>query len=129
MIRSLLAVLLAGLWISTSEFLRNEVLLKQRWIDHFAGIGLVFPSEPLNDALWGAWSFVLAAVIVVLVRRTSLAVTVGVVWVLAFPLMWLVTWNLLVMPSGLLAVAVPWSLLEVGGAGWIARRVTRADGD
>jgi len=36
-----------------SEFVRNELLLKNIWIDGFKYIGLSFPSEAINGVTWG----------------------------------------------------------------------------
>jgi hypothetical protein len=121
----LLAVLAAGLWVGASEFLRNEVLFKQSWLDKYAALNLTFPSTPINNALWALWGFVLAGCIVFLARKLTVVETTLIAWVFAFPMMWLVLWNLNVLPQGLLLYAVPWSLFEVAGAVLIVRLITR----
>jgi hypothetical protein len=123
--RFLLATLSAGLWIGANEFLRNELLFKSAWIEKYRSLGLRFPSSPVNNALWAVWGFLLAAVIVHLVRRRKLAETILIAWTLAFALMWIVIGNLGVLPFALLPVAVPWALFEVAGAAFIAARITR----
>jgi len=40
----ILPVLLATIWISISEFVRNELLLKSLWTNHYKELGLTFPS-------------------------------------------------------------------------------------
>ncbi len=40
-----LPILLAGTWISLSEFARNEFLLKLYWTGHFENLRLIFPAE------------------------------------------------------------------------------------
>ena len=50
-------VLLAMIWISIHEFVRNQVVLTQHWTDHYASMGLVFPADPVNGAVWGVWGF------------------------------------------------------------------------
>lgn len=121
--KSLYAILLAGLWINASEFFRNEVLVKSLWTAHFQSLGLTFPSAPLNGALWMLWGFVFAMVVLAISRRASLLQTTFVLWLIAFPLMWLVLWNLSVLPVGILPYAVPLSLLEVLVATLICRKV------
>jgi hypothetical protein len=121
--RSTVATVVAGMWIGASEFLRNELLFKGYWTDHYAGLGLAFPSEMVNNALWGVWSFLLAGCVVFLARRLKSFETLAVVWVMAFAMMWVVTGNLAVLPLGLLIFAVPWSLAETAVALWIARRL------
>jgi hypothetical protein len=45
--KTVLPILLATIWISISEFLRNEILFKSYWIQHYQKLGLVFPSDPI----------------------------------------------------------------------------------
>jgi hypothetical protein len=123
---SLLAVLAAGLWINVSEFLRNEAWLKPIWAEHYSAMGLVFPSAPVNGAVWGVWGFIFAAVIFALLRRFSLAETIALAWVAGFVLMWLVVGNMGVLPFAILWAAVPLSLVEVAVAAWIIRRLAPA---
>ena len=40
--KTILPILLATIWISVSEFLRNELLFKSYWIEHYKNLGLVF---------------------------------------------------------------------------------------
>lgn len=58
-VKSFGAVLGAAVWISLSEFVRNEFLVKSYWIEHYSAMGQVFPSAPVNGALWGVWSLLL----------------------------------------------------------------------
>lgn len=121
--RTLPATLAAGAWINLSEFLRNEVLFKSRWVDHYDRLGLVFPSTALTNVLWVVWGFLAAALVVRIAARFSFTEAVLIGWGFTFALMWLVIGNLAVLPHELLPVAVPWSVVEVVGAVWIARRL------
>jgi hypothetical protein len=114
------------LWISISEFVRNEILLKSFWLEHYQSLGLVFPSEPVNGAIWGVWSLALATSIYIISRRFSLWPAIFITWFMAFVLMWLVIGNMDVLPLGLLWVALPLSILEVTVAAIIIRAL--ADG-
>jgi hypothetical protein len=105
-------VLAATIWISVSEFVRNEYLLKSFWTDHYTGMGLVFPSEPINGAIWGLWSFLFAVAVFIISKKFSFIQTALLSWFTGFVLMWVVTGNLGVLPYGLLLLAVPLSLLE-----------------
>ncbi|MEZ4898546.1 MAG: hypothetical protein R2806_17030 [Saprospiraceae bacterium] len=118
----LLPVLLATLWISLSEFVRNEYLLKSYWTSHYSQLGLTFPSAPVNGAIWGVWSLVFALVIFVLARKFSQWETTLLAWVIGFVMMWLVIGNLAVLPFGILPAAIPLSLLEAFLATWIVRQ-------
>ncbi|RHX87369.1 hypothetical protein [Leptospira stimsonii] len=109
----ILPVLAAALWIVTSEFFRNEILFKSYWVLHYESKGLRFPSEPINGAVWVLWSLFLAEVLYILSRKFTLTQTFLIGWFVGFVLMWIVVWNLGMLPLSLLVYAVPLSLLEV----------------
>jgi len=117
--KAILPVLAAAVWISISEFVRNEYLFKAYWISHYEELGLTFPSEPVNGAVWGIWSLLFAIIIYVLLQKFPFWQTVLLAWLIGFILMWLVVANLSVLPFGLLYFAVPLSALEVIVAAWI----------
>jgi predicted neutral ceramidase superfamily lipid hydrolase len=110
--RNIIAIILTGIWVNASEFFRNEVLLKTYWINHYRSLGMTFPSEPLNGMIWVVWGFLFAIAIYVISRKFNLIQTTLISWFMAFVLMWVVTWNLNVLPSAILIYAVPLSLLE-----------------
>lgn len=110
--KSILPIFLVTIWISISEFLRNELLFKSYWIEHYEKLGLVFPSEPINGAMWGLWSLLFAIAIFIISKKFSLIQTSLLSWFVGFVLMWVVIGNLGVLPGGLLYIAVPLSLLE-----------------
>ena len=117
--------LATGAWIGASEFLRNELLFKGLWIAKYDSLGLVFPSAMVNNAIWGLWSLLFAALILFLSRRLKFLETVLVAWVSAFVLMWLTIFNLNVLPLALLIPAVPLSLIEVLVASLICHKTER----
>ncbi len=117
------AVLAATLWISASEFFRNNVLLLHLWVDHYRHLGLTFPSRPVNGALWGLWSLLFAIAVFVISRRFNLLQTTLLGWLVAFPMMWVVIGNLSVLPTAILWAAVPLSLLETFVAAVIVGKV------
>ncbi|HQN64526.1 MAG TPA: hypothetical protein PLR90_06145 [Methylophilus sp.] len=121
--KNFLAILISGIWVNVSEFLRNELLFKSYWTGHYQSLGLTFPSRPINGALWGVWGFVFAWMIFMLSRRFSLLNTVIIGWVMGFVLMWITLWNLSVLPTGLLVYAVPLSLLEVAVGAYLCKRL------
>lgn len=110
--RNILTVFIAGMWINASEFIRNQVLFNNIWVEHFRSLGMIFPSAPLNAFAWVIWGFVFAALLYVISRKFTLIETTLLGWVAAFLMMWLVTWNLNVLPLSILIYAVPLSLLE-----------------
>ena len=123
--KTVLPILLSTIWISLSEFARNELIFKSYWTDHYEKLGLVFPSEPINGAVWGIWSMCFAIAIFIIAKKFSLIQTTLLSWFVGFVLMWIVTWNMGVFPIGLLLFAVPLSLLETIVAGLIIKRLTR----
>lgn len=117
--KTALPVVAATVWISLSEFIRNEFIFKSYWVDHYSSLGLTFPSDPINGALWGVWSLCFAVAIFVIAKKFSLVQAFLLSWFIGFVLMWLVVGNLGVLPLGLLLFAVPLSLVEAFLATWI----------
>ncbi len=122
--KTILPIFLATIWISLSEFIRNEFLLKSYWHDHYKKLGLVFPSEPINGALWGLWSLLFAIAIYIISKKYSLIQTSLLSWLVGFVLMWAVIINLGVLPYGLLIFAIPLSLLESFIAAYIIKKIS-----
>jgi hypothetical protein len=109
---TILPVLLAAIWISISEFVRNEYIMKSFWVNHFQILGMTFPSGPLNGAVWGIWSLMFAAAVFILSKKFSLWQTTFLSWLMGFVMMWVVIGNLGILPFGLLWFGVPLSILE-----------------
>jgi hypothetical protein len=127
---SIVAIVLSGAWIGASEFLRNEVLFKFMWLDHYAELGVIFPSQMINNAVWGIWSFLLAGMLVFLWRQNfGFWKTALVSWIMAFVLMWLTIGNLGVLPFALLFPAIPLSMVEIVVALWIISRISVRPGE
>lgn len=124
--RSILTIVLAGFWVNASEFFRNQILLNAKWVEHFQSLGMVFPAAPLNAAVWVVWGFVFAATIYIISRKFTLAEATLLSWTLAFVMMWLVTWNLNVLPLSILPYAVPLSLLESFIGVYICKKMSPA---
>jgi hypothetical protein len=110
--RTIFPILLATIWISLSEFVRNEFFVKSFWARHYHELGLVFPSKPVNGALWGIWSLLFAVAVFILAKKFNVIQTTFLSWFLAFVMMWVVIGNLGVLPYGLLVCAIPLSILE-----------------
>jgi hypothetical protein len=86
-------------------------------------MGLKFPSEPINGAVWGVWSMLFAIAIYILSRRFNLIQTTFLSWFMAFLMMWVVVGNMDVLPFKILYWAVPLSLLEAFIASLIIKRL------
>ena len=122
--RNIITVILTGIWVNASEYFRNEVILKKYWIDHYQSLGMIFPSEPLNGMIWVAWGFLLAIAIYIISKKFNLIQTTLISWFMAFVLMWVVTWNLNVLPIAFLIYAVTLSLLEAFVASYICIKMS-----
>ena len=121
---TVLPVLLATIWISLSEFVRNEFLLKSFWTEHYKSLGLDFPSAPVNGAVWGIWSLFFAVSIYIVSKKFSLLHTFILSWFTGFVLMWLVIGNMGVLPYSMLYFALPLSLLEAFIASLIIKKLS-----
>ena len=120
---TILPVFLATIWISLSEFVRNEFILKSFWIEHYQHLGLTFPSEPVNGAVWGIWSLLFALTIFIISKKFNLVQSTYISWLVGFVLMWVSLGNLGVLPYGLLWYAVPLSIFESFVATLIIKKV------
>lgn len=121
----MLAVVLAGVWVGLCEFVRNQLLLVSQWQSHYRGLGLEFPSRAVNGIMWMVWSFLMAGATFAVSRRFGIWQTMLIAWILGYLMMWVVIWNLLVLPVGILPVAVPFSLVEAFGAAFICRKLAK----
>lgn len=111
-LKDILPIFITGLWINTSETIRWIFLVEAYWIDHYQLLGLTLPSEPINMIVWMVWGFLYAALIFILAKKFTMIQTMLLSWSAAFLLMWIVVWNVGVLPTDMLMVNVPLSLLE-----------------
>ena len=118
-LKSAAAILIATIWISISEFVRNSILLHNFWTEHYKTLGLTFPEQPINGAVWGIWSLCFAIAIYIFGKKYSLVQTTFLSWFVGFVFMWLVIGNLGVLPFGILLYAIPLSILEAFVATYI----------
>lgn len=121
--KTILPIMIATIWISISEFVRNEFLLKSYWTEHYESMGLNFPSEPINGAIWGIWSLCFAICIYIFSKKFTLLQTTFISWFVAFVFMWIVIGNLNVLPLSILPFAIPLSILEAFLASLIVKKV------
>ncbi len=122
--KTILPILVTTIWISISEFVRNQILVNDIWVNHYKNLGLTFPSEPINGAVWGLWSLCFAIAIFIFAKKFSMVETTLFSWFIGFVLMWLVIGNLNVLPFRILYLAVPLSLLESFVATFIIKKLS-----
>ncbi len=123
----ILAIFISGLWMNLSEFIRNELVIKNIWVDGFNEIGLTFPSAPINGATWGIWAFIFVGALSMLCKKFSVIESTLIAWVIGFVLLWIAMWNMGVLPKHLLYWAIPWSFLEVYIAALICTKLLNRD--
>jgi hypothetical protein len=122
--KTVLPIILATVWISISEFVRNEFIVKSYWTGHYEKLGLIFPAEPANGAVWGLWSLLFAIAIFIISKKFTLIQTAFLSWFVGFVLMWVVIGNMGVLPPGILFFAVPLSLIEAFVASFIIKKLS-----
>jgi len=123
--KTVLPVVVAGIWVGLCEFVRNQLVLVSWWQNHYRGMDLEFPSKPVNGMMWMVWSFLMAGTTFAISRRFSLWQTALIAWVMGFVMMWVVIGNLSVLPLGILPIAVPFSFVEALGAAFICRKLAQ----
>jgi hypothetical protein len=110
--KTVMPILLATMWISISEFVRNTFILNSYWTEHYKDLGLTFPELPINGAVWGIWSLCYAIAIFIFSKKYTLLQTTFLSWFVGFVFMWLVIGNLGVLPFAILPYAIPLSFIE-----------------
>lgn len=120
--KTILPIFLTGLWINISETVRWEFLIKAYWIEHYQNLNLVLPQEPINGITWMIWGFCFATVIFILSKKFNLLQTTLLSWFVTFVLLWIVLWNLAMLPVAILWFVVPLSLFEAFVAVWICKK-------
>jgi hypothetical protein len=123
--RTILTVTIATIWISISEFVRNTFLLNNYWTAHYQKLGMIFPEQPVNGAVWRIWSLCFAITIYILSKKYTLLQTTFLSWFVGFVFMWLVIGNLGVLPFGILIYSIPLSLLESFLASFIIFKLSK----
>lgn len=127
MLKKTTPIIFSGIWITLSEFIRNELLFKSYWTEHYQSLNLTFETKPINGILWMVWSFLLAFFLSKMLKKFSKLEAIGLTWLVAFVMMWITIFNLQVLPLSLLIFAIPLSLLEVFIAGEILLRPQKTD--
>ena len=120
--KTLLPILLTGIWINISETIRWLFFAESYWIEHYQQLGIVFPTDPARGLIWMVWGFMFATTIFILSRKFNIIQTTFLSWFVAFVMLWIVLGNINILPVGMLWVVVPLSLLEAYVATLICKR-------
>ena len=108
----ILPILITGIWINISETVRWMFFVESYWLEKYQILNLTFPNETINMIAWMLWGFFHATVIFILSKRYNLLQTTVLSWFVAFVMMWVIVWNIGVLPTGMLWFNIPLSLLE-----------------
>jgi len=108
----ILPILIIGIWINISETIRWIFLVEPYWIEQYQKLNITFPDEPVNMIVWMIWGFCFATAMYILSKKFNLFQTTIFSWFGAFVMMWLIVWNVGVLPTGMLWFNIPLSLLE-----------------
>lgn len=108
----IIPILITGIWINISETVRWMFLVESYWLEKYQNLNLIFPDETINMIAWMIWGFFYATVIFILSRRYNLLQTTFLSWFVAFVMMWVILWNVGVLPTGMLWFNIPLSLFE-----------------
>lgn len=110
--KTILPILITGIWINVSETIRWELLIKAYWLEQYETLGLVFPNSMVNIFVWMIWGFFFAITIFVLSTKFNLLQVTLFSWFVAFIMMWVIVWNVGILPTSMLWFNLPLSLFE-----------------
>ena len=113
--------------MNLSETLRWELFIKAYWEEYYVTRGLIFPGELVNGLVWLTWGFLIALVIFLLSRKFSLIQTTLISWLALFVTLWIVLWNIEILPVKILPYVIPLSFLEVLIGTWICKKISSID--
>ncbi|MFT3738667.1 MAG: hypothetical protein QM786_07895 [Breznakibacter sp.] len=106
-----------------------RVFKKRSFVEiHYGKLGLLFPAQSINGAVWGIWSLCFSVAIVVAAKKYTLLQTTLIAWLIGFVMVWLALWDLNVLPLTILPIAVPLSFLETFMASFIVRKLLKHEG-
>ena len=105
--KTILPIILIGFWINISITIGWILILEGHWIEKFQSINLVFPTGLTNNIVWMIWGFMLATIIFIFSKKFSLWHTTFLAWFVAFIMMWVIVWNVGVLPTGMLLFNIP----------------------
>ncbi|MFC2088533.1 hypothetical protein ACFLSX_02950 [Calditrichota bacterium] len=116
-------ILLTGFWINISETLRWVFFVEPYWIEYYQNLNLTFPTGMTNNIIWMIWGFCFATAIFIFSKKFTLFQTTILSWFLAFAMLWLVLWNINILPVGFLWFVIPLSLFEAFVGSWICKKL------
>ncbi len=108
--KTILPILLTGIWINISITIGWILILKSYWIEKYQSLNLVFPIGITNNIVWMIWGFMLATIVFILSKKFTVLQTTFLAWFVAFIMLWVIIWNVGILPTGMLLFNIPNSL-------------------
>ena len=109
---TILPILLTGIWLNISGTIRWIYLIEPYWHEKYIYLNLEFPAEPINNIIWMIWGLMFAIVIFILSKKFSLIQTTLLSWFMVYVMMWIVVWNVGVLPTRMLWINIPLSFID-----------------
>ncbi len=109
--KTILPILLTGIWINISITIGWILILESYWIEKYQSLDIIFPTGLSNNIVWMIWGFMLATLTFILLKKFTVLHTAFLAWFVAFVMMWVVVWNVGILPTGMLLFNIPYSLL------------------
>ncbi|MBE9510439.1 MAG: hypothetical protein IMY71_06135 [Bacteroidetes bacterium] len=122
--KTILPILLTGIWLNISGTIKWIFFIESYWIEKYKNMKLVFPTELINNITWMIWGFLFATTIFILSKKFNLIQTTLISWFVAYVMMWVIVWNVGVLPTGMLWINVPLSLFEAFIGALICKRLS-----
>ncbi len=121
--KSIIPILLTGLWLNISGTIRWVFFIEAYWIEKYNNMNLVFPTGSSNNIVWMIWGFLFAITIYIISKKFSLIQTTLLSWFAVYVLMWIIVWNIGLLPIGMLWINIPLSLLDAFGGAFICKKL------
>ena len=109
--KTILPILLIGIWLNVAITIGWLFILEGYWIEKYNSLNLVFPTGLINNITWMIWGFMLATIVFILSKKFNTLQTTFLVWFVAFPMMWIIVWNVGVLPTEMLLFNVPFTFI------------------
>jgi hypothetical protein len=123
--KTILPILLTGIWLNISGTVKWIFLIESYWIEKYSALGIVLPTGLINNITWMIWGFLFATTILILSKKFNLIQTTLLSWFVAYGMMWVIVWNVGVLPTGMLWINVPLSLFETFVGALICKKLSK----
>jgi len=121
--KSILPILLTGIWLNVSGTIRWIFLIEPYWIEKYKELNLIYQSDLINNIVWMIWGFFFAFIIYVLSKKFKLMQTTLLSWLAIYVMMWMVVWNVGVLPVKMLWINIPLSFIDAYVGALICRKL------